>query len=94
MVGCPVCDTSALHLLEYEANLDQSVLAKFQRDNYEFSIRDLPTQDLEREVEVLCIVVRELHEELADHDLNHRTIGVWENDHAVGRNNMTDSEDL
>ncbi len=80
--------------MEYEGHLNQSVLAKFQRDHYEFSIRDLPTQDLEREVEVLCTVVRGLQEELADYDLNSRSPREWGNDHVVGRNNVLDSEDL
>ncbi len=65
--GCIICDALAVHLPENESLLNNSVVATFQRNNYELSLTDKATQDLQEEVERLCGVVIGLQEELADY---------------------------
>ncbi len=77
--GCSVCDTLALHLPEAETLLSGSIVAIFQRDNYEFSIRHLATQSLQQEVDRLYRVVHVLQEELQYHYLKDPSVVTFTN---------------
>ncbi len=65
--GCTICDSLAVHLPESRSLINNSIVATFQRNNYELSITNMATQDLQEEVERLCGVVHGLKEELAEY---------------------------
>ncbi len=87
MFGCSICDTLALHLPETESLLSGSVVAIFQRDNYEFSITDPATQILQRQVDRLCRVVHVMQQELAEYRMEDHSVGALTNGNGVGGNN-------
>lgn len=92
MVGCIICDSMALHLPETEFRFSNSVEATFQRNNYQFSITNLATQGLQREVERLHGIVHKMQEKLADYCMEDHSVGSWTNCNGVFGTNGTEHD--
>lgn len=89
MFGCIICDTSVVHLPDSQSIFNISAVATFQRNNYEFSIRNSATQDLEEEVERLSGIVLELQEELAGYRMEDYSVGPRTNGNEAIRRYRT-----
>lgn len=89
LFGCIICDTLAAHLPENQSLLHNSVVATFQRENYEFSIGNAATQDLQEELEKLSGIVQGLQAELADYHMEDYNVGPRTNVNEAIRTNRT-----